>query len=86
MQQIAPLLTCHYFTDDFFSWRGLQAGWQCRLRSGYAFTHWWAQHMRGAGMTEHQRMCLDQQYFLQAQSLVLSGQWRHPWPPDGGRR
>lgn len=83
-RHIAPLFTAHYFTDDFFSWRASQAGIKTFLRTGYAFDHSWNQHRRGAGMTEHQRMHNDQRLFDKARAMVSSGQWRAPWPPNGG--
>src|SRR5271156_4394206 len=52
MGRIAPLMTAHYFTDNFFSFRGIRAGWQVKLRPGYCFTHYWEQHKRGAGVPE----------------------------------
>jgi hypothetical protein len=84
MEKIAPLMTAHYFTDDFFSYRGIRQGWQCKLRVHYAFRHHWAQHRRGAGMSEAARMQLDQSYYIRAMEMVLAGQWNAPWPPNGG--
>jgi hypothetical protein len=81
--KIVPLLTCHYYTDDFFGWRGQRAGWPIRLRSGYAFTHYWAQVRRGAGMGERERMSHDQQLYIQAQAMVEAGTWTEPWPAAG---
>ncbi len=75
MKKIAPLLTSHYFSDDWVSWRGQQAGWSCRLRSGYRFTHHYAQHLRGAGMSEPERMRNDE--------AAEAGQWTQPWPLEG---
>lgn len=85
MEKIVPLMTCHYFTDDFISWRGMRAGYPRKLRIGYAFTHHWAMHMRGAGMPEVERMVRDEQFFAQARAKVEAGQWDAPWPPNGGR-
>lgn len=85
MGHIAPLFTAHYFTDDFFSWRGMNAGYGRRLRTGYAFVHYWAQHKRGAGMPEPQRMQHDERLFAEARKKVEDGQWNAPWPPNGGR-
>lgn len=85
MGKIAPLLCCHYFTDDFVSWRGARAGWPTVLRSGYRFTHWWAQAGRGAGMTQEQRMVHDRGLYEEARRRVEAGQWTEPWPPNGGR-
>lgn len=83
MEKIAPLFTAHYYTDDFFGWRGKRAGWPIRLRSGYAFTHYWAQHKRGAGMSERDRMSHDLQLYLRAQAMVEAGTWLEPWPREG---
>ena len=84
MEKITPLLCCHYFTDDFISWRGARAGWQTVLRSGYAFVHWWAQVKRGAGMTQEERMVHDRGLFSEAIRRVEAGEWNGPWPPNGG--
>lgn len=83
-EKITPLMTSHYFTDDFFSFRANQAGWMPRLRIGYAFTHWWATVRRGAGMSEPDRMRNDQALYQEAIRRVYSGQWTEPWPADGG--
>ncbi len=83
LKKIVPLLTCHYYTDDFFGWRGQQQGWEIRLRSEYAFTHYWAQHKRGAGMSERDRMSHDLQLYLRAQAMVEAGTWLRPWPEEG---
>lgn len=80
MERIAPLALIHYFSDDWFSWRGQQAGWPARLRSGYRFTHHWAQVLRGAGMTQEQRMAHDRELYYQAQRMDLAGKWTVPWP------
>jgi glycosyltransferase involved in cell wall biosynthesis len=63
---IGPVLPIHYFTDNWISWRGARAGWSTVVRRGFAFTHHWAQHGRGAGMTYDERMRHDQQAFLDA--------------------
>lgn len=83
MEKIAPLFTAHYYTDDFFSTRGIMAGYPCVLRTGYVFTHWYAQVKRGAGMSESDRMSLDKQLYNQAMEMVKVGKWNQPWPPDG---
>jgi Glycosyl transferase family 2 len=64
--RIGPSLNCHYFTDNYLSWRGLQAGYQTVVRRQYAFTHHWAQPGRGAGMTQEARMAHDRDLFLAA--------------------
>lgn len=83
-EKITPLMVGHYFTDDFFSYRGRKAGWPCVLRAGYAFTHHWAQPGRGAGMTQDERMAHDRQLYEQAVAMDGRGQWTRPWPPGGG--
>jgi hypothetical protein len=84
MAKVVPLFTAHYFTDNWISWRGQRAGWPCRLRSDFAFIHWWAQHKRGAGVTEHERMYLDQRLFEEACRRADAGTWTEPWPRGGG--
>lgn len=83
-EEIQPLFTAHYFTDDFFSVRAQRAGWTVRLRTGYAFTHHWAQVRRGAGMPEPDRMRNDEALYREALRRVESGEWTEPWPADGG--
>jgi hypothetical protein len=85
MEKITPLLTCHYYTDDWIGWRGARAGWQTVLRSEYRFVHWWAQHKRGAGMTQEERMVHDRGFFEEAMRRARAGEWNEPWPPNGGR-
>lgn len=77
---VRPLFTGHYYTDDFISWRAREAGYEVRVRTGYSFTHHWAQHRRGAGVTEPQRMEHDARLFSQAQMMVRRGEWTRPWP------
>lgn len=83
MEKIAPLFTAHYYTDDFFSTRGIQAGFPCVLRTGYTFTHWYAQVKRGAGMSEPARMDHDRALYEQAMEMVKAGEWNQPWPSGG---
>lgn len=64
--QIGPFLDCHYFTDDFFTYRALKLGFGIVKMPNYAFTHHWAQPGRGAGMTEGERMLHDQAIFSAA--------------------
>ena len=78
---IAPLFTAHYSTDNWFSWRAHRAGWPTRVRTGYAFTHWWAEHGRGAGLEEYHRLTYDGVLFAEAQRKVIQGEWTEPWPP-----
>ncbi len=78
---IVPLLTCHYFTDDWFSFRAERAGWPTRLRAGYAFTHHWASVKRGAQCgSEAACMVNDEQLYQQARRMVEAGEWTEPWP------
>lgn len=77
---VRPMLTCHYFTDDWISWRSIRAGYQCRVRRDYLFRHYWAQHKRGAGMSYEQRMWNDHSLYQQAMAMVLDGKWDKPWP------
>jgi hypothetical protein len=73
-------------TDDWVSARGELLGIESRLRSGYAFRHWWAQVKRGAGFpSDHDRMQHDQKLFNQALEMVRRGEWTQAWPPNGGR-
>lgn len=67
-------------SDDFISDRARQAGWPPAMCNGYAFKHHWAQHKRGAGMTEPERMTYDRLLYQQALAMVAAGQWDKPWP------
>jgi hypothetical protein len=82
-EKILPLFTAHYYTDNWVGWRAERAGWPVVLRSEYAFTHYYAQHKRGAGMSEGERMANDLQRYLQAQQMEENGEWTAPWPPEG---
>ena len=82
-EKIAPLLTCHYYTDDWVSYRGRVAGWPSVLRAGYAFTHHWATVRRGAGMSEAERMAHDKLLYDEAVRRSERGEWTKPWPPGG---
>lgn len=64
--EVGPVLPIHYFTDNWISWRAARAGWSTRVRRDFAFTHHWAEHGRGAGMTYEQRMAHDQAVYLAA--------------------
>jgi hypothetical protein len=63
---IGPSLDGHYFTDNWISHRARAAGWPTVACLGYRFRHHWAQERRGAGMTEDQRMAVDQAAYLAA--------------------
>lgn len=69
-EQVGPCLPIHYFSDNYLSWRGAQAGYRTVVRRGYAFTHHWAQPGRGAGMTYRQRMEHDHAIFADAIEAV----------------
>ena len=43
---IGPMLPIHYFSDDWFSWRAIQAGVQPVICNQYRFYHYWAQEGR----------------------------------------
>ena len=45
-ENIGPMIPIHYYTDNYFSWRGLQAGYQTLGVPSYAFLHHWAQVKR----------------------------------------
>ena len=81
--KILPLFTAHYYTDNWVGWRAEKAGWPVVLRSGFAFTHYYAQHLRGAGMSESARMDNDLRLYLRAQAMEEAGEWTAPWPPEG---
>jgi hypothetical protein len=85
-EKISPFFTAHYYTDDFISDRARANGWPSVQVNAYHFKHFWAQHGRGAGMTENERMVQDQQLYNQARQMVARGEWTKPWPEDGGRR
>jgi hypothetical protein len=74
-ERIGPVARIHYYSDDFFSYRGRKAGWATALRSGYAFTHHWALPGRGAGMTEAERMEHDRRLYDEAVSRAERGEW-----------
>jgi hypothetical protein len=70
--KIGPCLPIHYFSDNYLSWRGLQAGYRTVVRREYAFTHHWAQPGRGAGMSYPERMEHDRKIFEEATGLVVN--------------
>lgn len=66
-EQILPGLDCHYYTDDWVSWRANRLGWGDVYREGYRFVHHLAMEGRGAGMgTEDARMRNDLPIFEEA--------------------
>jgi len=82
-EQVQPLFTAHYYTDDFISERAKHAGWDIQVVHGYSFLHHWAQVKRGAGFSEFDRMLHDKTLFDQAMQMVSDGQWTEPWPREG---
>lgn len=81
---VQPLLTVHYYSDNWIADRARAAGYRAVLRTGYAFTHHWAAPHRGAGMTEPERMFYDKLLYERAHEMLKAGQWTKPWP-EGGR-
>ena len=79
-ERVRPLAQIHYYSDDWITYRARAAGWPAVLRTGYAFTHHWAQARRGAGMTQDQRMDHDRRLYEQAVQMCEAGQWTQPWP------
>lgn len=65
-EQIKPVLPIHYFTDDWISYRARKIGWPPVVRRDFAFTHHWATHGRGAGMSYDGRMRHDQRVYIDA--------------------
>jgi len=39
---IGPMIPLHYYTDNWFSARGKEAGYESIEVEGYRFSHWWA--------------------------------------------
>lgn len=62
-QKVMPCIPVHYFSDDWLSWAAAMEGYPAAYAEGYTFTHLWAQHGRGAGMTEDERMEYDRPIF-----------------------
>jgi hypothetical protein len=82
-EAVSPLLLSHYYSDNFITDRAVAAGFPCEVRTGYAFTHHWAQAGRGAGMTEMNRMIHDEALYARARDMVSAGTWSAPWPAGG---
>jgi hypothetical protein len=72
-EKIGPVAQVHYYADDYISYRGRKAGWPAVLRAGYSFTHYWARHGRGAGMTEDERMDYDRARYNEAVNADARG-------------
>ena len=66
-EKIGPMIPIHYYTDNYFSWRGILAGYPTVLAPGYAFKHHWADPARGAGMTQNERLIFDANEYLHYQ-------------------
>lgn len=79
-EAVRPLLLSHYYSDDWISYRARKRGWPPLFCNGYAFRHHWAQHRRGAGMTQDGRQAYDRDLYTQAVAMDSSGQWDAPWP------
>jgi hypothetical protein len=79
-EAVRPLLVSHYYSDDFISYRARKRGWPSLMCNGYAFRHHWAQHRRGAGMTQDERQAYDRGLYDQATAMADAGEWRDPWP------
>lgn len=58
-QKIGPMVPWHYYTDNYFTDKAKQNGWESLYHTEYKFTHYFAQEGRGAGMTEPDRMHHD---------------------------
>lgn len=71
-ENIGPSLDCHYYTDNWISFKGRLQGYDTRVCRSYQFTHHWAQQGRGAGMTEPDRMEHDRRIYEQAQAEELA--------------
>jgi hypothetical protein len=77
---VAPMLTSHYYGDNWVTWRAGLAGYPALVRRGYFFKHHWASHRRGAGMEYGERLKHDGRLFQQAAGMVQRGEWVKPWP------
>lgn len=54
-KKIGPMIPIHYYSDNFFSWRAREAGFETIEVKTYAFMHHWAQ----AGRYKGDRMTAD---------------------------
>lgn len=69
---IGPTLECHYYTDDWLSWRAEAEGFPNVYRAGYAFVHGNAVNgRRWGGLTQGEKMVRDQAIFQAAQEAWL---------------
>lgn len=83
LDHVAPMFTGHYYTDNWCTWRAVQAGYVAKVRTGFAFRHYWADHGRGAGMGYEERLLHDRDLFFQATVMEQAGDWAKPWPERG---
>jgi len=73
-RKIGPTIECHYFTDDYLSWRADLAGFPNVYRKGFGFVHGHAQHGRHwGGATIEQKMIADEPIFEAAKAAYLRG-------------
>ncbi len=78
---VSPMLCSHYFGDNWATYRAAHAGYPARIVRGYHVRHWWASHLRGAGMGYEDRLAHDQEVFYKAAGMAERGEWTEPWPP-----
>ena len=78
---VAPMLTSHYFGDNWVTYRSAQAGFPALTRRGYFFRHHWSDVKRGAGMEYNARLEHDRLLYVQAVGMAERGEWTAPWPP-----
>jgi hypothetical protein len=73
-EQILPGLDCHYYVDDWVSWRAQRLGWGDVYREGYRFIHHLAVEGRGAGMgSADARMRHDLKIYEEAKQALEAG-------------
>lgn len=63
---IGPIIETHYYTDNYFSDRARASGCEFAIRTGYAFTHHWAQEGRG---DEQARLAADRAVYQETRRL-----------------
>ena len=64
--KVGEFLTCHYFTDSYFTYRAIARQIRIMGCTGYAFHHHVSAVGRGAGMSAEERMAHDQAIYEQA--------------------
>jgi hypothetical protein len=73
--RIGPTLECHYYTDDFLSWRAEMEGFPNVYAPGYAFVHGEATAgRRWNGATQGEKMVRDKAIFDAAKEQWLREQ------------